>query len=434
MLRKSASILLALLALSANQISAAEFNGMYRLAQAEKSNTTGEGGLSSGKSKGVDQEIQPDAVSVSDRPLVTGVRFLTTGTYTRVIMELSQPVRYETHRLPGDPSKNLPPRIYVDIYGARLAMSSKEPLPIDDGLLRQVRVAQFSQDVVRAVLDMTSFRNHNAFLLLEPYRLVIDIQGQTNADVAAPVERNQPVPVLTAKKKKTLTDGVRKIVLDPGHGGRDPGAIGVGGLAEKDIVLNIAKKLAKKVQKEMGMQVVLTRKDDTFIPLEDRTAIANAEGADLFVSLHMNASPNGDARGLETYYLDKTTDEAAVRLAARENATSRKNVSDLQFILSDMTQNMKLEDSITLAYRLHGSLVAGMTKRMSDVRDLGVKKALFYVLVGARMPSVLVEMFFITNKSEGRAMNQESYQDAMVEALYEGIQKYAQTAIAAKTL
>jgi N-acetylmuramoyl-L-alanine amidase len=434
MLRKPAAILLALSALSANQISAAEFNGMYRLAQAEKSNTTGESGLSPRKSKTVDQEIQPDGVPVSDSPLVTGVRFLTTGTYTRVVMELSQPVRYETHRLPGDPSKNLPPRIYVDIYGARLAMSSKEPLSIDDGLLRQVRVAQFSQDVVRVVLDMTSFRNHNAFLLLEPYRLVIDIQGQTNADVAAPVERNQPVPVLTAKKKKTPTDGVRKIVLDPGHGGRDPGAIGIGGLAEKDIVLNIAKKLAKKLQKELGMQVVLTRQDDTFIPLEDRTAIANAEGADLFISLHVNASPNGDARGLETYYLDKTTDEAAIRLAARENATSRKNVSDLQFILSDMTQNMKLEDSITLAYRLHGSLVAGMTKRMSDVRDLGVKKALFHVLVGARMPSVLVEMFFITNKSEGRVMNRESYQDAMVEALYEGIQKYAQTGMAAKTL
>src|SRR5919106_3934765 len=169
MLRKPAAILLALSALSANQISAAEFNGMYRLAQAEKSNTTGESGLSPRKSKTVDQEIQPDGVPVSDSPLVTGVRFLTTGTYTRVVMELSQPVRYETHRLPGDPSKNLPPRIYVDIYGARLAMSSKEPLSIDDGLLRQVRVAQFSQDVVRAVLDMTSFRNHNAFLLLEPY-------------------------------------------------------------------------------------------------------------------------------------------------------------------------------------------------------------------------------------------------------------------------
>jgi N-acetylmuramoyl-L-alanine amidase len=162
--------------------------------------------------------------------------------------------------------------------------------------------------------------------------------------------------------------------------------------------------------------------------------MANAEDADLFISLHMNASPNSEARGVETYYLDNTTDEAAIRLAARENATSRKNVSDLQFILSDMMQNMKLEDSITLAHRLQGSLVGGMNKVMSDVKDLGVKKALFYVLVGARMPSVLVEMFFITNRSEGRAMNQGSYQDAMVEALFDGIQKYGQSTIMARTL
>ena len=366
--------------------------------------------------------------------MVTDIRFLTTGTYTRVMMDLSQAVRYESHRLPADASKNLPPRIYVDIFGARLAMNSKESILIDDGLLRQVRVGQFSQDVVRVVLDMTSTRNHNAFLLPDPYRLVIDIQGQAPAEVLAPAAKNKPVPVVTAKEKTSPTVGIRKVVLDPGHGGKDPGAIGVGGIAEKDIVLSIAKKLAKKLQKEMGIHVVLTRKDDSFIPLEDRTAIANAENADLFVSLHMNASPNADARGIETYYLDKTTDEAAMRLAARENATSRKNVSDLQFILSDMMQSMKLEDSISLAYRLQSSMVSSLTTKMGEVSDLGVKKALFYVLVGARMPSVLVEMFFITNKSEGRAMSQENYQDAMVEALYEGIQRYAQATIAAKTL
>ena len=184
----------------------------------------------------------------------------------------------------------------------------------------------------------------------------------------------------------------------------------------------------------MGIEVVLTRKDDRFVSLEDRTAIANAENADLFVSLHMNASPNHDARGLETYYLDNTTDEASSRLAARENGTARNKVSDLQFILSDMTQNMKLEDSITLADRLQRSLVRTMARQMAGVRDLGVKKALFYVLVGARMPSVLVEMFFITNRSEGRAMAQERYQDDVVDALYEGIREYNQTVVAAKTL
>jgi len=179
---------------------------------------------------------------------------------------------------------------------------------------------------------------------------------------------------------------------------------------------------------------VLTRKDDRFVELEDRTKLANKENADLFISLHVNASENAEAKGIETYYLDNTTDEAAIRLAARENSTSRKNISDLQFILSDMTQNMKLEDSITLAHRLQGSMVAGMGNAMGDVRDLGVKKALFYVLVGARMPSVLVEMFFISNRSEGRVMNQATYQDAMVDALFEGIQKYGQSNLIARTL
>jgi N-acetylmuramoyl-L-alanine amidase len=231
-----------------------------------------------------------------------------------------------------------------------------------------------------------------------------------------------------------VAHGLRKIVLDPGHGGKDPGAIGVGGIAEKDVVLSVAKKLAGKLRNEMGVQVVLTRNDDRFVALEDRTATANAEDADLFISLHMNASPNSDARGIETYYLDNTTDEAAIRLAARENSTSRRNISDLQFILSDMTQNMKLEDSITLAHRLQGALVDGMAKPMGDVKDLGVKKALFYVLVGARMPSVLVEMFFITNRKEGRAVGRESYQDALVESLYSGIQKFGESNMMAKTL
>ena len=203
---------------------------------------------------------------------------------------------------------------------------------------------------------------------------------------------------------------------------------------EKDLVLSVAKKLAAKLNTELGVQVVLTRKDDRFIALEDRTYMANAEDADLFISLHMNASPNSDAHGVETYYLDNTTDEAAMRLAARENASARKNISDLQFILSDMTQNMKLEDSITLAHRLQQSVVGGMSKVIGDVRDLGVKKALFYVLVGARMPSVLIEMFFVTHRVEGQVMNREAGQDAMVNSLFDGIQRYGQSITIARTL
>ncbi|HMF51528.1 MAG TPA: N-acetylmuramoyl-L-alanine amidase [Candidatus Saccharimonadales bacterium] len=378
----------------------------------------------------------PAPVIPPNKTAVTAIRFLSWQNYTRVMLELSQEAKYEVRRLKEDPAKGVPARLYVDIQGARVAMTSKDAIPVDDGLLSQVRIGQYSEDIVRVVLDMTNLGAHNAFVLPGPYRLVIDIYGQKALAPTAPIV----APAITADPAKSKVapappvQGLRKIVLDPGHGGKDPGAIGNGGIAEKDLVLSIARKLAAKLKKEMNVQVVLTRNDDRFVPLEDRTALANAEDADLFISLHMNASPNSEARGIETYYLDNTSDEAAIRLAARENSTARKNVSDLQFILSDMTQNLKLEDSITLAHRLQGAAVGGMGKVLGEVKDLGVKKALFYVLVGARMPSVLVEMFFISNREEGRAMSQGLYQDAMVDALFDGIQKYDQATTMARTL
>jgi N-acetylmuramoyl-L-alanine amidase len=377
------------------------------------------------------------SASATDKSLVSSVRFISTSRYTRVLLDLSKEAKYEIHRLDGDKSKGLAPRTYVDISGAQLLTNSKEPLAVGDRLLRQIRVGQYSDDVVRVVLDLADDSTaYDISLLPDLYRLVIHIQPQPTGETVKS-GADKPVIRTTAKTKqaaKTTVPGIRKIVLDPGHGGKDPGAIGVGGVAEKDLVLSIAKKLAVKLTRELGIEVILTRKDDRYVPLEDRTATANAEDADLFVSLHMNASPNLEARGLETYYLDNTSDEASIRLAARENSTSRKNISDLQFILSDMLQNGKLEDSISLAHHLQGAVVSGMSRKMSDVKDLGVKKALFYVLVGARMPSVLVEMFFITNRVEGRAMNDEGHQDAMVDALLEGIRKYNQGTVATKTL
>jgi N-acetylmuramoyl-L-alanine amidase len=385
-------------------------------------------------------ELKPDSqlsTNPADKSLISSVRFISTARYTRVLLDLSKEAKYEIHRLEGDKSKGLASRTYIDISGARLVTNSKEPLAVGDRLLRQIRVGQYTDNVVRVVLDLTDDTGrYDISLLPDLYRLVIHIQPERTGETVTP-GADKPVIRATAKTKqpaKTNVSGIRKIVLDPGHGGKDPGAIGVGGVAEKDLVLSIAKKLAVKLKREMGIEVTLTRKDDRYVPLEDRTATANAEDADLFVSLHMNASPNLEARGLETYYLDNTSDEASIRLAARENSTSRKNISDLQFILSDMMQNVKLEDSISLAHHLQGAVVNGMSRKMSDVKDLGVKKALFYVLVGARMPSVLVEMFFITNRLEGRAMNDEGHQDAMVDALLEGIRKYTQGSVATKTL
>ncbi len=381
--------------------------------------------------------------SAAEGAQITAWRFFSTRELTRVMLDLSEEVKFVVHRLKADPSKRLPARIYIDLTGARLALSSKEPLNVDDGTLRQVRVGQYSNEVVRVVLDLDEMRAHNVFVSAEPARLVIDIAGRGGSGKLPETEAPARVQTAAAPRRAAPAEkgdaplpasALRKIVLDPGHGGKDPGAIGVRGLAEKDVVLNIAQKLARKLRAELGVKVILTRNDDRYIPLEDRTALANQEDADLFISLHMNASPNPEARGTETYYLDNTTDEAAIRLAARENRTSRRNISDLQFILSDMMQNMKLEDSITLAHRLQAAMVGGMSRVMADVKDLGVKKALFHVLVGARMPSVLVEMAFISHRDEGAAMGQERYQDAMVSALFEGIQRYGQTSMVARTL
>ena len=410
-------------------------SGSYRLAQAQKRDPARPSSVQSPPGIRGNGTAAAQASESTDKARFFGVRFVSSKSYSRVTIDLSHQVRYETHRLDENPSKGLPPRIYVDLFRTKLAMDANDPIPVEDGVLRQVRVGQFTADVVRIAIDLTTPGEYNAFLLADPYRLVLDIRGQKNGAAVAKVDQNKTTTATLSNKGKPLSyGGIRKIVLDPGHGGKDTGAIGAGGIAEKDIVLAVAKKLASKLKQDMGLEVVLTRKDDRFIPLEDRTAIANSEAADLFISLHMNASPNDEAKGLETYYLDNTTDEASLRLAARENGTSRRNVSDLQFILSDMTQNMKLEDSVTLAHRIHGSLVGGMSTKLADVKDLGVKKALFYVLVGAHMPSVLVEMFFITNKAEGRAMNQESTQNAVVEALYDGIMKYRENNLANKTL
>jgi N-acetylmuramoyl-L-alanine amidase len=379
----------------------------------------------------------------SDKAQVTGLRLLSWKGYTRIMLDLSQETKYEVRRLKEDPAQGMPLRIYIDILGARLALASKEPAPAEDGLLRQVRLGQYSADIVRVVLDMNSFRDHKAFILPDPFRLIIDVYGQAAPESASPKDvagkpaqspRAAVAKVANPSSPRPASSGLRKIVLDPGHGGKDPGAIGPDGIAEKDIVLSIAKKLALKLRKDMGVEVVLTRTDDRFVPLAVRTKLANDESADLFISLHMNASENAETMGVETYYLDKTTDEAANRLAARENGTSEKNISDLQFILADMRQNMKLEDSITLAHHLQGSVVGGMSRVMGDVKDLGVKKAIFYVLVGAYMPSALVEMFFISNRNEARAMSRMSNQEAMVDALFEGIQKYGQSNLHAKTL
>jgi N-acetylmuramoyl-L-alanine amidase len=219
---------------------------------------------------------------------------------------------------------------------------------------------------------------------------------------------------------------VKKIVIDPGHGGKDPGAM-ANGLKEKDIVLKVARKLAPMLENRLGCKVILTRNKDVFIPLEERTAIANKNDADLFISLHVNSSESQAASGIETYYLNLTTNPEAMRVAALENSTSAHQMSDLQNILSDILKNSKISESSRLAQQVHDSVVGGLDKNFPNIKNLGVKQAPFYVLIGAEMPAILVEMSFISNSDDAQHLKDERYLDRLAYEITEGVQSYMST-------
>jgi len=220
--------------------------------------------------------------------------------------------------------------------------------------------------------------------------------------------------------------GVGKIVIDPGHGGKDPGAIAFG-MKEKDIVLRVAKRLAKQLQHDLDADVILTRESDLFLPLEERTAIANTNDADLFISLHINAHPSPRVKGFETYFLNLSTNEEAMRVAARENATSTHQMSDLQDILSDIMQNSKINESSRLAQRVHTSIESGLSDPPFVLKDMGVKQAPFYVLIGAEMPAILIELAFISNPEDAKLLADAQFISELAENISSGIQQYVST-------
>jgi len=396
---------------------------------------------------------------------VLPVKYWSSDNYTRVVIMASGPVNYKETLL--DKTKNKPRRLYLDFKNSYIEPQYRAPVPIEDGLLKRIRTGQFSPDTVRVVLDIESLDNYKIFSLPDPFRVVIDVRGksepskqqiQTNTigivhNKPEAVEKNTDknitsLPVLKDHKKIAVTAkhkskkaepapdthvfslaqqlglGVKKIVIDPGHGGKDPGAMAFG-LKEKDIVLRIAKKLAPVLQKELRCEVLLTRDDDSFIPLEERTAIANTQNADLFVSLHINAHPSAKVHGLETYYLNLSTNAEAMRVAARENATSTHQMSDLQDILSDIMKNSKINESSRLAQQVHNSILSE-AKNMgyADIKNLGVKQAPFYVLIGAQMPAILVEIAFISNKNDVKNLQDPTFVKMLVQEIADGIRAY----------
>lgn len=458
--------------------------------------------------------------NVKNRAYVQPVEYWSSNNYTRVVINTSRPVTFKEELL--EKVGEQPRRLFIDFDKSYIEPKYRAPIPIKDGLLQQVRTAQFTPDTVRVVLDIESIKSYKIYSLPDPFRVIVDVHGQSDPATAISVNKsppsaeakgkqtgepearvqvsltpkndegrptatdglvatepgmeegrptaNEPAPETKAETAKTtppdtpililqdykkikvsskpkepaperdapitspslslaqqLNLGVRRIVLDPGHGGKDPGASAFG-MNEKDIVLQVAKKLAAKLKKEMGYEVILTRNNDTFISLEERTAIANANGADLFISLHLNAHPSPKIYGFETYYLNLSTDPEAIRVAALENATSTHQLSDLQGILSDIMKNSKIDESSRLAKQVQDALTSGLTDRKyPQVKSLGVKQAPFYVLIGAEMPAILIELAFLSNKTDANHVKKEGYQDALAEEITIGLQKYIRT-------
>ncbi len=384
--------------------------------------------------------------------LVTEMRSWSNPDYTRIAITMDRETAYEYHQLKKDGTGNLPPRLYLDIKGARIARGVRD-IPIGDGLLRMARVAQFRPDTVRVVLDIENIKEFKVFPLSDPYRIIIDVKGERKTEIsrieegisaivppqAEETTTRSPEETTTRSPEETTTRSpeerpkqvavfkpgkIRRIVVDPGHGGHDPGAMNPDGTKEKDVVLEMGLKLAKKIREELGIDVVMTRSRDIFIPLEERTAIANKVNADLFISIHANSSLSKSAAGIETYYLNLAKTEKAARVAARENNTSLDKVNLLQAILFDLMANYKLNDSARLADDVQKDLFRKIEKQYKGTKNLGVKQGPFYVLVGATMPSVLVETAFISNATEVERLRNSEYQDATVSGIVDGIREY----------
>lgn len=374
---------------------------------------------------------------------LTAVRYWSNPGYTRIVLDISSETQFSTHYLVPEPAKGTPPRLYIDIEKTELEGGLKDKTIVNDGLLRQIRTGLPQPGTVRVVLDLDSIGDYKVFPLSDPWRIVIDVAGEktpalkrreaeisslpeSGNDAIAKVlqatpKGQQPLHIPNVPAATTL----RRIVVDAGHGGKDPGAVGPSGVYEKTVTLKMAKELAKELRRQIGCEVILTRSGDVYLPLEERTAIANKVGADLFVSLHANANKNRKAHGIETYYLNFSKNDKAAAVAARENGTSLKQVTDLELILFDLMANAKINESSRLATEIQESLVKRISKKYSKVRDLGVRQGPFYVLLGATMPSVLVETAFISNPREEKRLKSSAFQKSAAQAIAEAIKSYA---------
>ncbi len=403
-----------------------------------------------------------------DRATLTSIQRVVLSETVRVTLELDNEVAYREERLAG------PARLFFDLKNVQLTPALMDKvITYGSDVVNKIRVGRHPDNTVRVVLDLEDVSNYSVFTLYSPFRLVIDAErgaGRTASvpivvaapepapppppapaprpaeireeiitppvpeivtpPVAAPAAAPGPSPTPPAANAaggfsiaRQLGLSVSRIVIDPGHGGRDPGTIAKG-LSEAALTLDVALRLEKLLQKELGIEVVLTRRSDVYVPLEERTALANRQNADLFLSIHANSSRVSGAKGIETYFLSFASSPEAEAVAARENSASEREMHQLPDLIKAITLNNKLDESRDLANMVQESLVTNLKKSNKDVRSRGVKKAPFVVLIGAAMPSVLAEISFITNKQELQLLKTSGYKDRIAQALYTAVLRY----------
>ncbi len=349
---------------------------------------------------------------------VVEVRHWSYPDYTRVVVELSGggvQIKRDATLLAADAER--PERLFIDVEGVWVGTRFLEGLPVGDGLLQDVRIGQNTRTAIRVVLDLETYAHHRVLTLGHPDRLVIDVYGQRRrpGDGSAPGNDTRRLP--------TGLRPLQTVVLDAGHGGRDPGAIGVGGLREKDVTLRLARALRPKLEAR-GFRVVLTRESDRELGLEERTAIAEGAPGDLFVSLHANASRRRSAQGIETYYLDANHERHSLTVAARENGVERSQVNALQRTLAKLRVSEVSPHSKRLAEHVQHEIVSGLPRQYRPVHDLGAKKGPFYVLFLSSMPAVLVETGFLTHPNEAKRLADPGYVEAVAERIATALESY----------
>jgi N-acetylmuramoyl-L-alanine amidase len=413
----------------------------------------------------VGQPVAAPAVRPAAAAMLTAIDRAVMPEAVRITLTLDREVTYREERLSG------PARVFFDLKEVQPSAELKDAvLRFPTDAVRQIRVGRHPDNTVRVVLDLEDVTKYSVFTLYNPFRLVIDCENATGparaavapsvppppapaplpvpvpaaaaVTVADPITAPVTSPVLAVKMEPPLPPpaapskngaggfslsrqlglGITRVVLDPGHGGHDPGAMGRG-LNEADLTLDVALRLETLLLAE-GLEVVLTRRTDVYVPLEERTAIANRESADLFLSIHANASRNAAAQGVETYFLSFASSPDAEAVAARENSASSGGMHNLPDIVKAITLNNKLDESKDFAAMVQEALVSRLRRSNKNLRNLGVKKAPFVVLIGAGMPSVLAEISFLTNKQDLALLKTNTYKQRIAEALHASVMRY----------